>query len=115
MEKRFLTNTELDEIAIRRAKALAEVYKLCSGERKWTMSIPVHEDTDTDVLLCKALTDAEALMKEVYRLRGGIRTLYVNSMGELPEETREALLALLFNQEITNEEKVLNNGSEEEN
>lgn len=46
-------------------RAHEEVYAICSGKRRWTMTVPVQDD-DTDILIGFAL---EALEKDVLELR----------------------------------------------
>ena len=37
-------------------KAREVIHDLCEGRTKWTMSIPANEETDSDLVLDKALT-----------------------------------------------------------
>ena len=37
-------------------KAREVIHDLCEGRTKWTMSIPANEDSDSDLVLDKALT-----------------------------------------------------------
>jgi hypothetical protein len=37
-------------------KAHEVIHDICDGRAKWTMSIPANEDTDSDLVLAKALT-----------------------------------------------------------
>ena len=37
-------------------KAREVIHNLCDGRTKWTMSIPANEETDSDLVLDKALT-----------------------------------------------------------
>ncbi len=59
------------EIAEQIQNANAVLYALCSGERKWTMSVPARLDYDPDLIIGAALhgagellADREALMKQ---------------------------------------------------
>lgn len=63
-----MTAPDLDAIRKRLAAAEQEVSRLCDGGR-WTMSVPVREDTDSDTALMAAVEDAEALLAEVERLK----------------------------------------------
>ena len=46
----------------RLAKAKEEVFGLCDGSRKWTMCVPVQEQTDSDRVLMVALNDLARLL-----------------------------------------------------
>jgi hypothetical protein len=50
-------------------RAREEVHALCSGKRRWTMSIPVEEDRDSDTVITSALDYAVILRAEAVRLR----------------------------------------------
>lgn len=93
---RVLRNDEIEAIASRRNVASTEISRVCSGERRWTMCIPVQDD-DSDVVLEQALQDSQRLEKEVYRLRGAIKSVTIGM--ELPDDVREALNAILFGTE----------------
>jgi hypothetical protein len=95
---KYLGIEELAQIAVRRAKANAELQMLCSGEKRFLMSIPVREEDDSDMIIGNTLHDTERLINEIYRLRGCIKVLYVNSFGKLPEEMREVLQDLIFDE-----------------
>lgn len=41
----------------KREQAYAEVFRLCNGGR-WSMTIPVNESKDSDIILCRALDEA---------------------------------------------------------
>lgn len=58
----------LAEIEAIEQRARAELYGLCSGERKFTMRIPVQED-DTDMVIDAAFNALRELIAEVRRLR----------------------------------------------
>ncbi len=57
---------ELDKILERRAKAEAEVYRLC-GRGRWQMCVPVQAN-DSDILLSESLEDISHLAREIVRL-----------------------------------------------
>jgi len=57
---------ELSKILERRAKAEAEVYRLCDRGR-WQMCIPVQAN-DSDILLTESLEDISHLAREIVRL-----------------------------------------------
>lgn len=48
--------------------ATDEVDALCSGKRRWTMRIPANLDTDSDIVISRALKVATQLVDEVGRL-----------------------------------------------
>jgi hypothetical protein len=60
---------KLDELAamstldlIRRART--EIISLCSGEKRWTMSVPVNAERDSDVLFAEVVDRLERLEQE---------------------------------------------------
>lgn len=57
---------ELDEVDKVLEDAFNLVRGLCTGERSWTMSVPVR-DTDSDEILTRALAAASEL---VHQMRG---------------------------------------------
>lgn len=90
---RVLTNAEIEQIAKRRTTADTEINRLCSGERRWTMCVPVQDD-DSDMVLSQSLQDSQRLEKEVYRLRGAIKQITIDM--EIPDTVRDALRTILF-------------------
>lgn len=46
-----------------------EVFDLCSGKKKWLMSIPVREDCDSDRIILNALDKVPALIEMVERMQ----------------------------------------------
>jgi hypothetical protein len=59
------------------------------------MSVPAQDD-DSDSLLSAALDDNEMLMREIYRLRGGMKQIVVEQWGDISEPVERAIRALLF-------------------
>ena len=92
---RALNDTTIAEMALRRHKAETEVSQLCGGHHAFRMSIPVDEN-DSDMILTDALGDSQRLEGEVYRLRGMLRTLYVNNFGTIPDGIRDGIEAILW-------------------
>lgn len=91
---RVLQETDLKAMAALRTSAREVVYKMCSGERKFYMSIPVQDD-DPDIVLLNAIDSAERLAQEVYRIRGEIKTLLAEQH-DMPDECRSKLMAIIF-------------------
>jgi hypothetical protein len=58
-----------DELRAHLAAANAEVHALCSGKRRWTMSIPAEVDRDSDLVIGRALNEAE---REIDRLTAAL-------------------------------------------
>ena len=59
----------IDERKARLEAAYEMVFALCHDVRRaWRMTIPV-EPTDTDIVICAALTDARASLRELEALR----------------------------------------------
>lgn len=56
---------ESKDVLERHEKARKAVADICEGRRKWTMSIPVRPDTDTDVVICDSLKDIPQLVKRI--------------------------------------------------
>lgn len=92
---RILNNKAIEDIRDRRGKAETEMYRLCSGERKWTMCVPAQDD-DTDVLLDQAFKDSARLEQEVYRLRGEVKRLCIDRKKDIPDEIWDKLMAIVF-------------------
>lgn len=105
---RVLDNIELDNIAQRRNWAVATLFKLCSGEQPFTMSVPARPD-DTDTILYNSLEDLERAMREIYRLRGGIKRVLIDHWGQ-DAAIQEALSQLLFGTGEQLPEEVAGNG-----
>ena len=60
----------IDERKARLEAAYEMVFALCHDVRRaWRMTIPV-EPTDTDIVICAALIDARASLRELEALRG---------------------------------------------
>lgn len=59
---------DLTEIKTRHDAAWKELEKLCKGDRRFTMSIPVMAD-DTDEVLGNSLNDIPRLLAEIERLK----------------------------------------------
>lgn len=95
---RILDDATLTAIGQRRALAHREISRICSGERRWTMTVPVQED-DSDMLFSDVLTDNDTLVKEVYRLRGALKRVYIDYWGELPEDMKAFIKAALYGTE----------------
>lgn len=92
---RVLGEIELNEIMTQRALAVTAVCKMCSGEQRFHMSVPVQPD-DTDELLLKALGGMERMYQEVYRIRGEIKVMLAEKY-DMPDEYRNRLEAIIFN------------------
>lgn len=92
---RVLTNLEIDAMAARRTQADTEISRLCSGERHWTMRVPVGDD-DSDRVLDNALRDSARLEREVYRLRGEIKTLLINHKADIGDDMHAKLMAIIY-------------------
>ncbi len=90
---RALHNSNMFQMAARRTAAQTEINRICGGDRKWTMSIPVH-GSDSDMVLANALNDSFRLEQEVYRLRGQIQQAIADA-GTSPG-MRDVLLAILY-------------------
>jgi hypothetical protein len=59
--------TDKDELKLaleKIIKANAKVSAICSGEERWTMSIPARPDHDSDLVIASALGAAMKLIKE---------------------------------------------------
>lgn len=59
---------------VRVEAARHEVYRLCAGEREWTMSIPVQRD-DSDIVIANALDDTVALLAYARSLEAQLATV----------------------------------------
>lgn len=94
---RILMNDEIEAIAERRMKAEAEISRICSGERRWTMVVPVQAD-DSDMLLSQALQDSQRLEKEVYRFRGAIKSLLITMRDDMSGEVIARLQGMVFDE-----------------
>ena len=57
------------EIEKRYQKARDLVGKLCTREERWTMSIPVNQDRDTDIILASSLEDIPVLIQKLFEAR----------------------------------------------
>jgi hypothetical protein len=90
-----INQQELELMAQRRAKAVTEMQRICSGDRRWTMCIPVQED-DSDMVIGASLDDLERLIGEVYRLRGVLKKLHLETLRDQPE-SRRIIYDALFN------------------
>lgn len=88
-----LSNDLIEAIAQRRTGAQTELSRICSGERRFTMSIPV-QMSDSDHILHWALEDSQLLEHELYRLRGMLKVILAER--EMPPNTRDALMATVF-------------------
>ena len=91
---RVLVDNDLKEMVQRRNEAMQVVFKMCSGEQRFHMSIPVHGN-DSDIVLCNALQDSERMMQEVYRIRGEIKVMLAEET-DMPDEYRSKLMAIIF-------------------
>lgn len=92
---RVLTQATLLELMEKRGKAMTEVVNLCSGARKFTMSIPV-QPTDSDEMIIDALMAMERMWQEVERIRGEIKVMLVENY-DMPEAYRQRLETIIFN------------------
>lgn len=93
---RTLTNKAIEEIAAQRTLAETEIHRICAGERRWTMCVPVQQD-DSDMVFSDALDNSRRLEQEVYRLRAAMKQVASNP--ETPDAVQDALHAALFGTE----------------
>jgi len=96
---RVIQEDQLQQLAHIRAEAMQTVFKLCSGELKFRMSVPV-QPGDTDIVLIHALDGMERMMQEVYRIRGEIKVMLAEEY-DMPDEYRVKLMAIIFDGEST--------------
>ncbi len=66
------TPPDLDAIRARAKRSHAEIVGLCDGGRRWTMRVPAQSDRDSDLVLSATVSDVEALLAEVERLRARV-------------------------------------------
>ena len=59
---------EIKQIQQRHEAACQVVNELCSGDRKWLMSIPARPEYDPDLLISASLNDIPALLEEIKKL-----------------------------------------------
>lgn len=76
---------DLDAIEARAEAARQHVYKLCSGEERWTLRVPAQPERDSDFLLDTALGDIPALLAEVRRLTGELEAAGVYQLPAEPD------------------------------
>lgn len=91
--QRVLTQEQVDEMRRHADRATDEIIAICSGARRWTMSIPV-ADTDSDRCIIQAVNDLRLALNEIQRIRGVMKAMIVSNLSgeELSTETMEALL-----------------------
>lgn len=58
----FVPVSKIEEIKVNLQRANDEVEALCKHEHEWQMHIPVHEKTDSDVIIGNALHDLRDLL-----------------------------------------------------
>ena len=59
---------EIKQIQQRHEAACQVVNELCSGDRKWLMSIPARPEYDPDLLISASLNDIPALLEKIKKL-----------------------------------------------
>lgn len=65
----------LDECMERYRAACKEVSDICTGDRRWTMSIPAQVYSDSDIVISVSLKDIPALVTMVGELESTLRYL----------------------------------------
>lgn len=60
---------DVGAVLARVERARKEISDLCHGRRKWTMSVPVQLDRDSDIVFADVTCDAVRLCAEMERLR----------------------------------------------
>lgn len=97
-----MSDLDLDAIERRNDKAHQYIAELCSGNRRWTMTVPVDIERDTDTVLGAALSDNGALVTEVRALRervatleDGMREIAFRATGLAGPEVRTTILEML--------------------
>lgn len=63
----------LDECMERYQAACKEVSDICTGDRRWTMSIPAQVYSDSDIVISVSLKDIPALVARVNKLESTLR------------------------------------------
>jgi len=80
---------DLDKLRENIEAGHAAIHELCSGKRRWTMSIPAEPDRDQDLVLTRALEAGTQAIDRLQRVETALRQL-INDHLDTCDDTCEA-------------------------